>query len=319
MKAAVVNVLGQPPVYGQFDDPVTEAGEVLVRVRAAGLHNLVKVIARGTHYSSDGRVPAVAGVDGVGVTPDGRRVYFVFVRKPWGTMAEFAAAQLKDCIEVPEGLDDLQAAAIVNPGMPAWFSLNEKGALKKGETVLILGATGVAGKLAIQLARRLGAKRIVGAGRKVGALAGTDVDRAISLSQPEEAIREAFRTEAAAGIDVVVDYLWGRPTELLLEALARQFSQAGSRPTRLVQVGDMAGKTITLAGATLRSIDLTIMGSGFGSVPMERVQTTVPHLFELAAVGGLKVDVEPVPIERVEETWNCLKEGQRIVFTMSRF
>jgi NADPH:quinone reductase-like Zn-dependent oxidoreductase len=316
MKAAVVNVLGQPPVYGTFDDPRPEAGEMLVRVRAAALHNLAKVIARGTHYSSDGRVPAVAGVDGVGVTPDGGRVYFVFVRKPWGTMAEFAAAPIHECIAVPDRLDDLQAAAIVNPGMPAWISLHEKGALKKGETVLILGATGVAGKLAIQLARRLGAKRIVGAGRKVEALAGADVDKVISLSQSEEAIREAFRAEAAAGIDVVVDYLWGRPTEQLLEALALQFSQAGSRPTRLVQVGDMAGKTISLAGATLRSIDLAIMGSGFGSVPMEKVLATVPRLFELASGGGLKVDVEPVPLERVEEAWSQPTEGRRIVFTM---
>ena len=316
MKAAVVNVPGQPPEYQMFDDPVAEAGEVLVRVRAAGLHNLVKAIAGGTHYSSAGQSRAVAGVDGVGVTPEGRRVYFVFVRKPWGTMAEVAAAPVSRCVPVPDGLGDLEAAAIVNPGISAWSSLSLRGELKKGQSALILGATGVAGRLAIQVARHLGAGRIVAAGRNLEALAGADVDSVISLNQTEDAIREAFAAEARAGIDVVVDYTWGRPMELLLEALARGYDVAGGHSTRIVQVGDASGKTIALRGGTLRSIDLTMMGSGFGSVPMERILAATPRIFELAAAGTLKVDVEPVPLEKVQESWNRKTAGRRIVFTV---
>jgi NADPH:quinone reductase-like Zn-dependent oxidoreductase len=297
---------------------VPQAGEVLVRVRAAGLHNLVKSIAGGSHYSSAGQARAVAGVDGVGAAPDGGRVYFVFVRKPWGTMAELAAAPVSRCVPIPDGLDDLEAAAIVNPGMSAWSAVKLRGGLERGQNVLILGATGAAGKLAIQVARHLGVKRIAGAGRRAKELADAGLDRVISLNQPEEALREAFAAEAAAGIDLVVDYLWGRPMELVLEALARGYDAAGGRSTRVVEVGDMAGKTIALAGATLRSVDLTIVGSGFGSVPIDKILAAVPRIFELAAGGTLKVDVEPVPLENVQEAWNRTMTGRRIVFTVQR-
>ena len=163
--------------------------------------------------------------------------------------------------------------------MSAWVSLKERAGLAAGETVLIMGATGVAGQLAIQVARHLGAKRVIAAGRNVDAIAAADVDAVIALGQPEDAIRDAFAAEAARGIDVVVDYLWGRPTELLLEALAKGFKAKSTHRTRLVEVGESAGKTITLPGATLRSIDLTLLGSGFGAVPLERDLRRHPQLF----------------------------------------
>src|SRR5271165_4978303 len=192
MHAAVVNVLGQPPKYEEFIDPVPAEGEVVIKVHAAGLHPIVKARASGSHYSSVGLVPAVPGVDGVGTLEDGSRVYFGFVRAPWGTMAECAVAPRSMCIPLPDGLDDLQAAAIANPGMSAWVSMKERARVVAGETVLILGATGVAGQLAIQVARRLGAKRVVGVGRNVEAIAAEDVDATIALSQPEVSVREAF-------------------------------------------------------------------------------------------------------------------------------
>ena len=316
MQAAVVNVLGQAPKCQSFPDPVTEEGEALIAVRAAGLHPIVKALASGSHYASAGRVPAVPGVDGVGVLEDGSRVYFVFVRKPWGTIAERAAAPRAMCIPLPGGLEDVQAAAIANPGMSAWIALKERAGLAPGETALILGATGVAGQLAIQAARHLGAKRVIAAGRNVEAIAAADVDAVIALNQPEEAVREAFVAEAAAGIDVVIDYLWSRPTELLLEALAKGFSASSTRQTRLVEVGESAGKTITLPGATLRSIDLTLLGSGFGAVPLDRILAAIPTLFSLAAAGALKIAVEPVPLAEAEMAWNRVEKGRRIVFTI---
>jgi NADPH:quinone reductase-like Zn-dependent oxidoreductase len=258
----------------------------------------------------------VPGIVGVGVLEDGRRVYFGFVRKPWGTMAEHATAPHSKCIPLPDGLSDVEAAAIANPGMSAWMSLKERAQLAAGETVLVLGATGVAGQLAIQAARQQGAKRIVGVGRNVDAIAAADVDAVIALGQPEDAVREALAAEVALGIDVVIDYLWGRPTELLLEALAKGFKASATHRTRLVEVGESAGKTISLPGATLRSIDLRILGSGFGSASMEKILAAIPVLFSMAAAGKLKVAVEPVPLAEVEAAWSRVEKGRRIVFTV---
>jgi NADPH:quinone reductase-like Zn-dependent oxidoreductase len=258
----------------------------------------------------------VPGVDGVGTLKDGSRVYFTFARSPWGAMSERTVAPRARCLPIPDNLGDVLAAAIANPGMSAWMSLKERAAIAGGETVLILGATGVAGRLAIQMARHLGAKRIIGVGRNVGAIALDSADAVISLAQPEEAIRESFVAEAERGIDVVIDYLWGRPTELLLEALAKGFKASSTRPTRLVEVGESAGKTITLAGATLRSIDLKILGSGFGSAPLEAIFAAIPKVFVLAAEGHLTIAVEPVPLADVSGAWSRVEKGRRIVFTI---
>ena len=316
MQAAVVSVLGQSPKYESFPEPVAGAGEVLIQVRAAGLHPIVKALASGTHYAAGGELPFVSGVDGVGTLPDGSRVFFGFARKPWGTMCERTVAPVTGCLALPDTLDDLQAAAIVNPGMSAWLSLKERAALAPGETVLIMGATGVAGQLAIQAARHLGARRIIAAGRNVAALAAEPVDAIVALSQPDDAVRDAFAAEAAKGIDVVIDYLWGRPTELLLEALAKGFSAAATRSTRLVEVGESAGNTIALPGATLRSVDLRLLGSGFGSVPLQQVFAAIPTLFSMAASGTLRVAVEPTPLSQVESAWTRVEKGRRIVFTV---
>ncbi len=316
MRAAVVNVLGQTPKYQSFPEPAPGEGEVMVQVRAAGLHPIVKALASGSHYAGGAEVPLVPGVDGVGILDDGSRVYFTFPRKPWGSMCEKTVCPRSRCLPLPDGLDDAQAAAIANPGMSAWLSLKERAKIATGETVLILGATGVAGQLALQVARQLGAGRVIGAGRNVDAIAKVAVDAVIALGQPEDAVREAFAVEAARGIDVVIDYVWGRPAELLLEALAKGFRATATRSTRWVEVGESAGKTISLPGATLRSIDLKLMGSGFGSVPLDEVLGAIPNLFSLAAAGTLKVDVEREPLAEVEPAWSRVEQGRRIVFTV---
>lgn len=315
MKAAVVNVLGQPPRYEDFPDPEAAEGEALIDVRAAGLHPIVKARASGTHYSSDRAVPLIPGLDGVGIL-DGSRVFFGFSRAPFGSMAERTVARRSMCIPLPDGIDDIHAAAIVNPGMSAWLSIKDRAGLEKGESVLILGATGVAGQLAIQVARHLGARRIVAAGRNLDVLTSANIDGVVSLAQPDEAVRDAFAVEAGKGVDVVIDYLWGRPTELLLEALAKGFDPSGTRSTRLVEVGESAGKAITLPGAALRSVDLKLMGSGFGAVRLERVLNAIPTLFSLAASGTLKVATESVPLAEVGKAWNRKESGKRIVFTI---
>ena len=148
------------------------------------------------------------------------------------------------------------------------------------------------------------------------AIAAADVDAVISLSQPEDATRDAFSAQAAGGIDVVIDYLWGRPTELLLEAIAKGFRASSTRPTRLVEVGESAGKTITLPGSTLRSVDLTLLGSGFGSTALDRILAAIPSLFAMAAAGSLKIAVDPVPLKDVEAAWSRVEKGRKIVFTV---
>ena len=152
--------------------------------------------------------------------------------------------------------------------------------------------------------------------RNVEAVTSADVNAVIALGAPEDSVREAFAAESVNGIDVVIDYLWGRPTELLLEVLARGFRASSTRPTRLVEVGESAGKTINLPGATLRSIDLTLKGSGFGSAALEQILAAIPTLFGLAAAGSLKIAVNPVPLTDVEAAWSRVEKGRRIVFTV---
>lgn len=310
MHAAVVHTLGQPPRSQDFADPIPNNDEVLIHVRAAGLHPIVRALANGSHYSSSGEVPMVAGIDAVGTRLDGVRVYCGGPRRPWGTMAELCAAPSSMCVPLPDGIDDLQAAAIANPGMSALLALKDRAAVASGETVLILGATGVAGQLAIQLARIFGAKRVIAAGRNVEALAGANVDAIIPLAEPEEKIREAFAAEVSNGIDVIIDYLWGRPTELLLDSLIKSFNPRGSRSIRLVEVGQSAGPTLTLPGAALRSVDLKIMGGGFGAIPLDKILGAIPLLFDMAATGKLRVEVEPVPLADVESAWSRSEKGR---------
>jgi len=316
MQAAVVNVLGEAPKYQSFPDPVAQDGEALIKVRVAGLHPIVKTRASGAHYSSDGVVPAVPGLDGVGTLEDGSRVYFGPGRSPFGSMSERTVARPGMMIPLPEGIDDVQAAAIANPGMSAWVSIKERAGLVAGETVLILGATGVAGQLAIQTARLLGARRVIGVGRNVEAIAAANVDVVIALGDPEDAVRDAFAAEAARGIDMVIDYLWGRPTELLLEALGKGFHTTSTHRTRLVEVGESAGKTISLPGSILRSVDLVLTGSGFGAAKIETILAAIPQLFARAAEGKLEIAVDAVPLAEVESAWNREEKGRRIVFTV---
>ena len=315
MNAAVVNVLGQPPKYQPYPEPDPSPGEALIHIRAAGLHPVVKALASGAHYASGGQLPMVPGIDGIGIRDDdGARVYFAFARRPFGAMSERTVVSRDKCLSVPDGLDDAIAAAIPNPGMSAWLSLKERAGLVPGDTVLISGATGVAGRIAVQVARHLGAKRIIGAGRNLDSLHTAAVNAIIRLDQSEDDIRKALAQEVEQGINVVIDYLWGRPAELILESLAKGFRPDKARSIRMVEVGEAAGKTITLPGATLRSIDLKLLGSGFGAVPLDRVLDAIPTLFSLAAKGAITINVERIPLRSVESAWSRKTEGRRIVF-----
>jgi NADPH:quinone reductase-like Zn-dependent oxidoreductase len=211
MKAAIVRSYERSPEYGDFEEPIARTDEIPVTVKAAALSRLVQSQASGQHYSSDGRFPFVPGVDGVGVLPDGQRVYFAFPTAPFGSMAEKTVVPASLCVSLPDDLDDVTAAAI--PGMSSCAALMERAKLIKGESVLINGATGVSGRLAIQIAKHLGARRVIATGRNKASVAGLDAlgaDLLIPLDQPANMLTNAFRTEIKNdGVDVVLDYLWG--------------------------------------------------------------------------------------------------------------
>lgn len=317
MHAAVVEAYDRAPRYAEFADPVAGDGELLVRVSAAGLHQIVRSLASGKHYGSAGILPFVPGVDGVGRLADGKRVYFGATQPPYGTFAELSITRPLMCVPLPDALDDVTAAALANPAMSSRAALM-RAKFAAGESVLILGATGVAGQLAAQIARRLGAKRVVAAGRNPKALAklrGLGADTVVSLEQEQAALVEAFRAAIAeAQVDVVLDYLWGKPAEVLLQAIAQKGLSHAARRIRYVQIGGMAGATISLPAATLRSSGLELLGSGFGSASLEEIVKAVAEMFAEAAKEPFEHATKAVPLSEIDSAWNLKEDGTRLVF-----
>lgn len=312
MKAAIVLDAGRTPVYGDFAEPAVSDGEVRVHVTAAALSNLVKGRASGTHYSASAEVPFVVGVDGVGRLDDGRRVYFILPKPPFGSMSERTVVKADQCIELPDELDDATAAAIANPGMSSWAALTERAKFVAGETVLVNGATGMAGRLAVQIAKYMGAKKVVATGRNIAVLEslkrlGADV--IIPLVEDRSELESAFRVELDDGIDVVLDYLWGQSAELLLASAAK-----AEAPLRFVQIGGMSAPDIKLPGSVLRSAPITLMGSGLGSVPNDRLAKSISDLMHAAVPGGFEIATQTIPLSKVEETWSTAQMTPRTVY-----
>jgi len=318
VKAAVLHALGETPRFEDFPDPQPGQDEVLVHVTAASLKNIDKALASGSHYGSDGELPTVCGVDGVGVLENGTRVFCGGARRPYGMMATLTVVPRTWCVPVPEGVDDCVAAALPNPALSSWLPLVWRAQLKRGETVLVLGATGVAGKLAVQIAKHLGAGRVVAAGRNeriLQTLASLGADATIALSQSDEDLTLAFSREALRGhFDIVLDYVWGHPTEVLLAALTGHDLRAETRAVQLIEIGEMAGPTISLSAAALRSSGIEISGAGGGGVPHSVIFDAFPKVWALAASGQLHIDTERVPLADVESAWrrNDLP-GRRLV------
>jgi NADPH:quinone reductase-like Zn-dependent oxidoreductase len=317
MKAAVVHAFDAAPSYADFADPAAGDGERLVTVTAAALHPIVKALASGTHYGSTGQLPFVPGVDGAGRLGDGSRVLFGSARAPFGTFAEQGLAADWMTIPLPDKLDDATAAGIANPAMSSWVALSFRAKFVAGESVLILGATGVAGQLAVQIAKLRGARRVVAAGRNPAALAQLKelgADAVISLEQERDALIEAFRAEISSGVDVVLDYLWGLPAEAVFAAIAQKgLGHAGSR-IRFVQIGNSAGATISMQAAVLRSSGLELIGSGFGSASLDQIRLAVAEFFSLIAERPVHFKVKTAKLKEVEALWNLPEQGVRLVF-----
>ena len=316
MKAAIVQGPGQTPVYGEFETPVPSSGESRITVTASAISQIVKSRASGSHYSSHGRFPFVAGIDGVGRLEDGKRVYFVLPPAPHGSMAELTRVPSTQCLALPDGLDDVTAAAIAIPGMSSWAAYTERARLKVGETVLVNGATGSAGRLAVQIAKHLGAKKVVATGRNTDALrsvATLGADVTLPLLEDPVALEESFKEQFAAGVDVVIDYLWGRSAERLLIAGAKAGPDAV--PIRFVQIGSASGADITLPSAVLRSSAIQLMGSGMGGSPLESLIEAIGAVLRATVPGGFKIATTSVPLSEVERAWPADDSARRTVFT----
>jgi NADPH:quinone reductase-like Zn-dependent oxidoreductase len=314
--AAVLRTLGKPPRCEQFPEPVAGEGEVIVHVSAASLKPIDKQLASGSHYASPRELPCVCGTDGVGHLDDGQRVLFGGARAPHGAMAQRTVVPRAFTFPVPETVNDETAAALPNPGVSAWLALTYRAKLARGENVLILGATGVTGKLAIKMAKLLGAARVVAAGRNreiLSTLHTLGADRTIHLDGPVTDLAAAFVREAGeSGFQVVIDYVWGPPTEAFLAALTRKEFAVIQSETRLVQVGESAGPMISLPAAVLRSTALTILGTA-GIPPRNVLDAAFQEVMSRAASGELHVDTERVPLANIETAWQRDARGLRIV------
>jgi NADPH:quinone reductase-like Zn-dependent oxidoreductase len=314
MNAAVVRSFDHPPRYEEYDLPVpSRPDEVVAKVLAAGLHPRVRTDASGRHYTSDGVLPMVPGIDGVGVLEDGRTVYFV---TPGGAMAEVALVDTKRTVSVPENVDAAKVAAAMNPAMSSWVALRRRVPFKSGQSVLIMGATGNAGGMAIQIAKLLGAGRVVGAGRnpaRLAELSALGADDVVLLTDDADSTARAL-AQAAADVDIVIDYLWGVPSANAMTALLTARADR-SKSMDWIEIGAIAGPTIELPSVALRSANLRIQGVGQGAVSPEGYKAELRSLVEEIGAGRIEVNVNEVSLAEVEETWTARPvAGKRTVF-----
>ncbi|MEB2496797.1 quinone oxidoreductase family protein [Burkholderia cenocepacia] len=317
MKAAVVEGAGQRPVHTEFEPPSAMPGHSLIDVTASALSRIAQGRAAGTHYSAVGAYPFVVGVDGVGRLDDGRRVYFFGAPAPFGAMAERTIAPDTQCVPLPDALDDVTAAAIAIPGMSSWAALTERARFVAGETVLVNGATGTSGRLAVRIAKHLGAAKVIATARNAAALQAllsAGADAVVSLQQDDVHLARALEPHFRAGVDVVLDYLWGASAQALLVVAAK--ATPGGRRLRFVEIGSISGADVLLPGAALRATAIELMGSGLGSVPLPRLLASVRGVFEAAGEAGLAIDTRTVPLSAVGEHWGDSSSVVRPVFTM---
>lgn len=313
MRALVVEEAGRWPARGHFPDPEPAPGHTVVEVTAAAITRLARIRAQGAHLPSSASFPFVPGADGVGRTPDGARVGFLLPAPPHGAFAERTLVPDAFLFPVPDGLDDAAAAALINAGQSGLVALDRRAGLRAGETVLVNGATGVTGSVAVQLAKRLGAGTVIATGRDRAALERLlrlGADHAVAL---DDADALAAAIEAAPPA-VVLDYLSGAPAEQVLAAVAA--GPAG--PVRYVLGGTAAGLSTTVPTAALATRPLTLLGSGIGAVPLPTVAAAAGEALRLAAEQPIVLDLRRVDLADAAEAWTTADERIRTVVTIDR-
>src|SRR5580658_9020307 len=300
MHAAVVTTFGAAPRYQEFPVPVPADGELLVDVLAAGLHPRVRSQASGSHYTSTDELPLVPGIDGVGRGPDGRLRYFVLPDTTMGAMAAQTVIDTRRSIVLPADTDPVTVAAAMNPAMSSWVALRQRVSFQGGQDVLVLGATGNAGQLAVQVARLFGAGQVIAAGRSAERLAGLAALGATAVVPLADGAD--LLGKAAAEVDVVLDYLWGEPAATAMVAVLTQRADRG-KPLTWIEIGSVAGATAPIPSAALRAARLQMVGSGQGSVATSAILAELPVLAREISKGTFGIDVRRVPLAEVGQAW----------------
>ncbi|MNK06580.1 alcohol dehydrogenase [compost metagenome] len=318
MKAAVLHQLGTNPKFETINDPQPTSEQTIITIKAVAIKQLDKVKASGKHYTKYPYFPIAVGTDGTGTLEDGTRIYASGIT---GMLAEKALVQKGNWTVLPDGINFETAAALPNALIGSDMALLYRAKMEAGQTILINGATGVTGKIAVQIAKYRGASRIIVTGRNetiLNELKELGADEIISLQQDDTTILEQLQNiHETTPIDIVLDYLWGHPMELILQA----FKSLPPRKIKIITVGEMAGTNISLPSGTLRSTQIELLGSGIGSLSMNEIATymkkILPSIFELAANGKLVIDIELAKLSDIETIWTKQEQpGKRFVITI---
>lgn len=323
MKAAVMYQQGELPEYVDVAEPTAQnSNELLVTVKAVAVKHFDKGRATGKHYSSEkpkgeGRI---VGGDGICLLEDGTRVYAIGVS---GMLAEKAIIDKSHMVKLPDGIDDATAAALPNAVIGSAMGLKFKARIQPGEVVLINGATGFTGRIAVQIAQYFGAAKIIATGRNqqsLEALLSLGADEIITLTDDDEAFKARLKEiHSTNPIDVVIDYLWGHTAEMILDSIKGNGSFTNY--VRYVSVGSVTGDLIQLSAVALRSVNIKLTGSGLGAWTKAQLQDlfekVLPEAFELAAAGNLKLETVNVKLENIADLWNTeVGDGKRLVITL---
>jgi NADPH2:quinone reductase len=301
MRAAVVTELGRPPEVADFADPTAGEGEVLLDVLAAPLNPIDLAVAAGRNPAGNPPLPFVPGCEGIG-TVDGRLVWVyrggIGIARN-GCMAERVAASEEAIVPVPEGADPVLAGAMGIAGMAGWASLSLRVPVREDDVVLVLGATGTVGTVAVQAARLLGARRVVAAGRHRDTLERLDADATVPLDGGD--LAAAFREACDGGPTLVFDPLWGEPAAAAIEAAAPG--------ARVVQLGQSAGATGPVTSAAIRFKGLEIYGFSNFNLPRDVLEREYARLVEHAIRGDISVEIDRLSLDEVADAWQRQAES----------
>jgi NADPH2:quinone reductase len=321
MRAVVVETVGSPATPGEAEEPARDPGTALVSVEAAPL-NAVEIRVAAGRFPRRAQPPYVPGLEGAGRVlesarvPPGRRVRFESVALPGfgahGTLAERAAVPEESLVELPDDVGADLGAALGVVGITGLLAL-ERAAPANGERVLVLGATGAVGQVAVQLARLMGAGRVVGAGRNPEGLERVrelGADEVVELR--DGALADAFEQAAGGQLDIVIDSLWGEPAMAALSAIAPE--------GRVVNVGQSAGADVSLPLEIVRNRQGAIHAISSGWTGLERKADAYRKLLEYAVAGRLTVDREVVPTEDVAAAWErqAASPGKKLVISVGQ-
>jgi NADPH2:quinone reductase len=304
VRAAVLTSHDAPPQLAIFAPPVARTDrEVVVQVAAAGINHVDLAKASGRFYTGPPPLPSVVGTDGVGRLPDGARVYFDTCVPPYGALAEQVLVDHEECLQVAEGIDDALAAALGNSGLAAWIGLEWRAKLHPGETVLVLGASGAVGTVAVQAARILGAGRVVAVVRRsdsAAAVRDLGADEVIAADDCDDLV-EAISSATRGGHHVALDPVWGE------HAVAAM--RAACHGTRHVQVGHIAGLEAAVPASIVRARALDIHGFGVLHAPHAVRAVAYLRLTTAAVQGDVTLNVTRLALDAIDAAWHQQQAG----------